>query len=202
MSNLANSTNSPNEQSVVWHPSAVSSADRPFLGATLWLTGLSGSGKSSLGVELEKALVNAGRPAFLLDGDNLRHGLTADLGFTEGDRKENIRRTAEVALLFAQAGVVVIVALISPFAAERQHAKDIHHRAQMPFYEIFIDTPLELCEQRDPKGMYQRARQGLIKNFTGIDSPYERPTEANRVVSPDGRTPTVIAHELLASLEF
>ena len=129
-------------------------------GATVWLTGLPASGKSTIAARLERALVEAGRPAYLLDGDNVRHGLSGDLGFSPGDRAENIRRVAHVARLFADAGVVAIVSLVSPSAADRALARELHEAAGLPFVEVFVDTPVEVAERRDPKGLYARARAG------------------------------------------
>ena len=154
---------------VTWHDGEVGRNDRPSQGATVWLTGLSGSGKSTVAVVLEQLLVGLGRPAYRLDGDNLRLGLNADLGFTTADRDENVRRAGEVARLFAEAGVVAIVPLISPYRTGRDHARKIHLEAGLPFYEVFVDTPLSICEQRDPKGLYVKARAGEIKGFTGIN---------------------------------
>jgi bifunctional enzyme CysN/CysC len=139
----------------------------------VWLTGLSGAGKSTIANLLEKRLHAMGKRTYLLDGDNVRHGLNKDLGFTPEDRVENIRRIAEVAKLMADAGVIVITAFISPFRAERAMARDLMESGE--FIEVFIDTPLEVAERRDPKGLYKKARRGELKNFTGIDSPYERP---------------------------
>ncbi|MDL9936181.1 adenylyl-sulfate kinase [Gordonia sp. ABSL1-1] len=185
---------------VVWQSSKVTRDQRPHQGATIWLTGLSGSGKSSLAVELERRFVAEGRPAYLMDGDNLRHGLNSDLGFSDDDRRENIRRTSEVAALFADSGSVSIVSLISPFASERERAREIHAERGLPFYEVFIDTPLELCEQRDPKGLYAKARRGEISQFTGIDSPYERPADADIVVTPADGGPAEVAESVLRNL--
>jgi bifunctional enzyme CysN/CysC len=126
-------------------------------------------------MELERRLVASGRPAYVLDGDNLRHGLNSNLGFSPADRKENIRRVAEVAKLLADAGVVAIVSLVSPYREDRDNARQLHQEAQLPFLEVFVDTPLEVCERRDPKGMYAKARRGEIQDFTGIDAPYEAP---------------------------
>ena len=148
-------------------------------GATVWLTGLSGAGKSTIAARVEQALVAAGRPAFVLDGDNLRLGLNADLGFGEADRVENVRRVGEVARLMAEAGVVVLVALISPFRAGRDAARAAHAAAGVGFHEVFVDVPLAVCEQRDPKGLYARARRGEVASMTGIDSPYEPPLQAD-----------------------
>jgi bifunctional enzyme CysN/CysC len=153
-------------------------------GATIWLTGLSGSGKSTIATHVEQMLVASVRPAYILDGDNLRTGLNADLGFSDDDRRENIRRVGEVARLMADSGVVVLVPVISPFRDARDSVREMHQAARLPFFEVFVDTPLEECERRDPKGMYERARRGDITNFTGIDSPYEPPLAADLVVRP------------------
>jgi len=147
-------------------------------GITLWMTGLSGSGKSTISVLLEHALVAKQPRAYFvyrLDGDNLRFGLNRDLGFAPEDRKENVRRVAEVSKLFAEAGAIVIAGLISPYAADRQYAREVHANSSLPFMEVFIDAPLSTVEERDPKGLYKKAREGKIKGFTGIDAPYERP---------------------------
>lgn len=189
----------------VWHPGHVSREDRwstsVRAGATLWFTGLSGSGKSSVAVEVERLLVADGRSSYLLDGDNLRHGLNGDLGFSDEDRTENVRRVGEVARLFADAGVVALVPLISPFRAGRDHARQVHEVAGLPFAEIFIDTPLEICEQRDPKGLYAQARAGSLTGMTGIDAPYEPPLEpALRLVPADGDV-TAMALRVIALLD-
>ncbi|WP_433579904.1 adenylyl-sulfate kinase [Nocardia brasiliensis] len=185
---------------VVWHSTAVGRDERVTRGLTVWLTGLSGSGKSTVAVELERRLVAAGRPAFLLDGDNLRHGLNADLGFSAADRVENVRRVGEVARLFADAGVVAVVSLISPYRADRDRVRAAHLAAGIPFVEVFVDTPLEVCEARDPKGMYAKARAGEISGFTGIDDPYEAPTDAELVLRPDHGDPAAMAATILARL--
>ena len=143
----------------------------------IWLTGLSGAGKSTIADALEQALVTDGYHTYLLDGDNVRMGLCRDLGFSDADREENIRRIAEVARLFADAGLIVITAFISPFRRDRALARDII--GAETFIEVFVDTPLSECERRDPKGLYGKARAGMIKNFTGIDSAYERPEAAD-----------------------
>ncbi|MGY0498930.1 adenylyl-sulfate kinase [Nocardia sp. FBN12] len=187
-------------QSLVWHRSAVSRAERGHAGVTVWLTGLSGSGKSTLAVELERQLVAAGRPAYLLDGDNLRHGLNAGLGFSPADRDENVRRVAEVAALFADSGAVAIVSVISPFTAQRANARTTHDDRELPFHEVFVDTPLAVCESRDPKGLYAKARAGELPGFTGIGSPYERPEHADLVITPDLGTPAEIAAHVLREL--
>ncbi|MGN6147053.1 MAG: adenylyl-sulfate kinase, partial [Rhizomicrobium sp.] len=149
----------------------------------LWFTGLSGSGKSTIANLVERKLFAQGRHNYLLDGDNIRHGLNRDLGFTDADRVENIRRVGEVAKLFADSGLIVLVSFISPFRSERRMARDL--LAPGEFIEVFVDTPIEVCMQRDPKGLYEKARAGQIKNFTGIDSPYESP-EAAEIVLPGG----------------
>ena len=169
------------KDNLTWHESGVTGDQRTAVtggpGCTVWITGLSGSGKSSIGMALEEILINSGRAAFVLDGDNVRHGLNADLGFTNADRRENIRRVSEVANLICQTGVVAIVTFISPFAADRATARRIHAESGHQFIEVFVDTALEVCEARDPKGLYARARAGEITGFTGIDSPYEPPLE-------------------------
>jgi bifunctional enzyme CysN/CysC len=154
-------------------------------GATVWLTGLPASGKSTLAAAVERRLVEAGRPAYLLDGDNLRHGLNGDLGFSEADRAENVRRTAHVACLLADAGVVALVSLVSPYAAERDRARALHADAGLPFSEVWVATPPADCEARDPKGLYARARRGELTGLTGVDAPYEPPAAAELVVTPE-----------------
>ncbi|WP_028478443.1 adenylyl-sulfate kinase [Nocardia sp. CNY236] len=183
---------------VIWHSTAVERDERATRGLTVWLTGLSGSGKSTVAVELERRLVAAGRPAFLLDGDNLRHGLNSDLGFSAADRAENVRRVGEVARLFADAGVVAVVSLISPYRADRDRVRAAHEAAGIPFLEVFVDTPLAVCEARDPKGMYAKARAGEIHGFTGVDDPYETPTNADIVLRPDHGDPASMAATIIA----
>jgi adenylyl-sulfate kinase len=151
-------------------------------GATLWMTGLPGSGKSTIASGVESALLGAGRSAYVLDGDNLRHGLNGDLGFSADDRTENVRRTAEVSALLADAGVVVLVALVSPYRADRDAARAVHAARELPFLEIHVATSLEECERRDPKGLYARARAGEITGLTGVDDPYEPPAAPEVVV--------------------
>jgi bifunctional enzyme CysN/CysC len=155
--------------------------------AVVWLTGLSGAGKSTLANTLEKRLHALGKRTYLLDGDNVRHGINKDLGFTAADRVENIRRVAEIAKLMVDAGVIVITAFISPFRAERQMARELLESGE--FIEVFVDTPLAVAEARDPKGLYKKARRGELKNFTGIDSPYEAPEAAE--IRVDTSTVTV-----------
>jgi bifunctional enzyme CysN/CysC len=184
----------------VWHPSALDRTERPSLGATVWFTGLSGSGKSTVAVEVERLLVEAGRPAYLLDGDNLRHGLNGDLGFSAADRAENVRRVGHVARLLADAGVVALVPLISPYRADRELVRALHAEADLPFVEVFVDTPIELCEQRDPKGLYKKARAGEITGFTGIDDPYEAPASPELVLRPEDGDATAMAAAVLELL--
>lgn len=164
-------------QNVHWQALEVTREQRAELKhqkpAVLWLTGVSGAGKSTLANLVDKKLTSMNRHTFLLDGDNVRHGLSKDLGFTEADRAENIRRITEVAKLMTDAGLIVITAFISPFRAERKVVRETMRPGE--FYEIFIDTPLEVAEARDVKGLYKKARAGQLKNFTGIDSPYEPP---------------------------
>jgi bifunctional enzyme CysN/CysC len=185
---------------VVWHAGNVTRDQRPHQGATVWLTGLSGSGKSTVAVEVEHRLVAEGRPAYILDGDNLRHGLNADLGFSPEDRAENIRRVSEVARLMADAGVVALVPVISPYRADRDRARAIHRAAAVPFLEVFVDTPLAVCEARDPKGLYARARAGEITGFTGIDAPYEAPEGPDLRLTPTDGDPADQAAAVLALL--
>jgi bifunctional enzyme CysN/CysC len=190
---------------VVWHPSSLDRDERAgalgHRGATIWFTGLSGSGKSTVAAACERLLVADGRPAYLLDGDNLRHGLNGDLGFSAADRDENVRRVAEVARLFADAGVVALVPLISPYRAARDGARALHEVAGVPFYEVFVDTPLEVCEERDPKGLYAKARAGELTGMTGIDDPYEAPGSPDLVITPDDGRAVAAATRVLALLD-
>jgi len=196
---------SPN---VVWHESGMPRPARwsaaGVHGATVWFTGLSGSGKSTIAGLVEARLTEAGTLAYTLDGDNLRHGLNGDLGFSADDRAENVRRVGEVARLFADAGVVALVPLISPYRAGRDHARALHEAAGLEFVEVFVDTPIEECEARDPKGLYREAREGRITGFTGVDDPYEAPIRPELVVGRDGEPAAVAAArvlELLRSLD-
>jgi bifunctional enzyme CysN/CysC len=193
---------SPN---VVWHDSTLPRRQRwkqlGLEGATVWFTGFSGSGKSTLAVEVERQLVERHRSAYLLDGDNLRHGLNGDLGFSAGDRTENVRRVAEVARLFADAGLVSLVPLISPYRAGRDAARQLHEAAGLRFLEVFVDTPFELCEQRDPKGLYAKARRGELAGFTGIDDPYEAPLTPDLVVTTADHSVVELAAAVVAALE-
>ncbi|CUU25039.1 adenosine 5'-phosphosulfate kinase [Duffyella gerundensis] len=169
------------DENVVWHAHPVTRDAREqqhgHRGVVLWFTGLSGSGKSTVAGAVEEALHQAGVSSYLLDGDNVRHGLCSDLGFSDADRKENIRRVGEVAKLMVDAGLVVLTAFISPHRAERQMVRDTLDDGQ--FIEVFVDTPLAICEARDPKGLYKKARAGELRNFTGIDAVYEVPEQAD-----------------------
>ena len=164
---------------VSWHEGEISRLDRhkilPQTGATVWFTGLSGSGKSTIAVALEKALHSDSILSYRLDGDNVRMGINKNLGFSEQDRKENIRRIGEVCKLFGDAGIIVISSFISPYSEDRNEVRILHDDADLKFIEVFVDCPLEIAEGRDPKGLYKKARAGEIKNFTGIDDPYEMP---------------------------
>jgi adenylyl-sulfate kinase len=166
---------------VTWHSSTVAREQRwdtlGQRGATVWFTGLPASGKSTVSAALEVRLIEEGRAAYRLDGDNLRHGVCGDLGFSAEDRDRNVRRTAEVARLFADAGLIAVVSIVSPYAAARTAARELHERDGLRFVEVFVNTPLEVCEQRDPKGLYARARAGELHGFTGVDDPYEPPRE-------------------------
>ena len=178
-------TQSPN---VKWQRSELTRQARweslGHAGATIWFTGLPGAGKSTIAGAVEERLVEAGRPAFLLDGDNLRHGLNGDLGFDEDARCENVRRTAHVARLFAEAGTVALVSLVSPSLTDRKAAEMLHAAHELHFIEVFVDAPLEVCEERDPKGLYARARAGDLPGLTGVGAPYEAPTRPTSCFAP------------------
>jgi adenylylsulfate kinase len=177
---------------VHWHEGEIQREHRHALlgqqGATLWFTGLSGSGKSTVAVALEDALYKRGKLAYRLDGDNIRHGINRNLGFSAEDRKENIRRIGEVAKLFVDCGVIVLTSFISPYRADRDLARALHEESGMPFIEVYVDCALEEAEKRDPKGLYKKARAGEIKNFTGIDDPYEAPEAAEIHLRTDRMT--------------
>jgi adenylyl-sulfate kinase len=176
----------PRSPDVRWHASHLTPEERKralgYAGVTVWLTGLPASGKSVLATELERRLVEQRRPAYILDGDNLRHGLSGDLGFDREARQENIRRVGHVAALLADAGVVVLASLVSPYASDREAARRLHASLGLPFVEVFVDTPLEECARRDPKGLYARARAGELRGMTGVDAPYEPPEAPELVV--------------------
>ena len=180
---------------VVWQHGRVSPGDRAqalrHRGATLWFTGLSGAGKSTVAVELERLLIERRVNAYRLDGDNVRHHLNKDLGFSPDDRRENIRRVAEVSRLFSDAGVVVLVALISPYRVDRDRARRMHDELGLAFFEVFVDTPLAECERRDAKGLYAKARSGELAEFTGVSAPYEAPSAPDvRLTPSDGSAET------------
>ena len=186
---------------VVWHAATVDRAARwnrhRLRGATVWFTGLSGSGKSTLANAVAARLFELDRPAYVLDGDNVRHGLNADLGFSAEDRAENVRRVGEVAALMADAGLVALVPVISPYRADRDRVRQAHHKTDLSFVEVFVDTPLDICEQRDPKGLYAKARAGEITGMTGIDDPYEAPERPELRLVPgdlDAAVAAVIDH--------
>ncbi|HBZ30561.1 MAG TPA: adenylyl-sulfate kinase [Nitrosomonas nitrosa] len=176
---------SPTFKHIVWHHATVTRIRREALnghrGAILWFTGLSGAGKSTLAHAVEEELHQNGYRTFVLDGDNIRHGLCSDLGFTPEDRIENIRRVGEVAKLFMQAGIIVLTAFISPYRVERERVRGLVEHGD--FIEIYCDSPVEICESRDVKGLYKKARAGLIPEFTGISSPYETPLNPELIVS-------------------
>jgi adenylylsulfate kinase len=164
---------------VTWHDGEVSRAERYEIlgqrGATIWFTGLSGSGKSTIAVALEKELLRLGKVSYRLDGDNVRMGINKNLGFSEEDRHENIRRIGEVSKLFCDAGTIALSSFISPYRVDRNAVRELHEAASLPFIEVFVDCSLAVAEDRDPKGLYKKARAGEIKGFTGIDDPYEAP---------------------------
>jgi len=194
---------------ITWHEGHVSREDRQRLlgqkGATVWFTGLSGCGKSTIAFTVEHALVERGRLAYVLDGDNVRHGLNKNLGFSEADRMENIRRIGEVAKLFADAGCITLTSFISPYRRDRDRARQIHAEAGLPFIEVFVDVPIDECEKRDPKGLYQKARDALAAGkgmgFTGVDDPYEPPLSPEIVLQNDRITPQQAAAEVIRCLE-
>jgi adenylylsulfate kinase len=188
---------------IVWHQGNVTRADREKINGhkacTVWLTGLSGSGKSTIAVDLEKRLCERGVRTYILDGDNIRHGLNKNLGFSPEDRTENIRRIGEVAKLFTDAGVVALTAFISPYRADRDQVRKI--MADGDFVEVHVDCPVEVCEQRDVKGLYKKARAGEIKEFTGISAPYEAPEKPELTINTAGQSVEESAKQILAYLE-
>ena len=177
---------------VTWHDGEVSREDRYRTlgqrGATIWFTGLSGSGKSTIAVAIEKELHRMGKVSYRLDGDNVRLGINKNLGFSEEDRHENIRRIGEVAKLFCDAGTIALSSFISPYRVDRNRVRELHEAAGLPFIEVFVDCSLEVAEERDPKGLYKKARAGEIKGFTGIDDPYETPVRAEIHLHTDQMT--------------
>ncbi len=188
----------------VWHEPAVSREQRwahhHVHGATVWLTGLSGSGKSTIADALSRELLQRSVLGYVLDADNLRHGLNANLGFTDADRTENVRRVGEVARLFADAGIVAIVPIISPFAADRARVRVAHEGAGLDFVEVHVAASLEECERRDTKGMYGKVRRGEMSGLSGVDAPYEAPTSPDVVVARDGESVTESVRRVLEHL--
>jgi len=194
---------------ITWHEGHVGRAEREALlgqkGATVWFTGLSGSGKSTIAFTVEHALVQRKHLAYVLDGDNIRHGLNKNLGFSAEDREENIRRIGEVAKLFADAGLITLTSFISPYARDRDQVRRLHEQAALPFIEVFVNTPIGVCEQRDPKGLYKKARaalaQGKGMGFTGVDDPYEAPPKPEIAISAEKITPQEAAAVVIEYLE-
>ena len=190
---------------ITWHEGHVTREERAALlkqqGATLWFTGLSGSGKSTIAFTLEHALVSQGRLAYVLDGDNIRHGLNKNLGFSAADREENIRRIGEVAKLFADCGVLTMTSFISPYRKDRELVRSLHSEAGLPFIEVYMATPIETCEQRDPKGLYKKARAGQLKGFTGVDDPYEAPLTPELTIDATATSPQQAAQQVLEYLK-
>jgi adenylylsulfate kinase len=188
---------------ITWHTGKISRQDRKELmqqtGVTIWLTGLSGSGKSTIAVELEHALIENNHQAYILDGDNVRHGLNSNLGFSPEDRTENIRRIGEVAKLFTDANIITITAFISPYKADRDEARKVQEDGE--FIEVYVKCPLEVCEERDVKGLYKKARAGEIKEFTGISAPYEEPDKAELVIDSSELSVEESTRTILAYLE-
>lgn len=190
----------PVSDDVVWDPAPVTRDARwraaGQRGGTVWFTGLPAAGKSTLARAVEASLIDAGRLAYRLDGDNLRHGLCGDLGFSAEDRTENVRRTAHVACMLADAGAICVVALVSPFRADRARARAAHVALDLPFLEVHVATPLAVCEQRDPQRLYARARRGELTGMTGVDDPYEEPLTPDLRVTPEDEPADVVAWAL------
>jgi adenylylsulfate kinase len=190
---------------ITWHEGHVTREERGKMlrqkGATIWFTGLSGSGKSTIAFTLEHALIQRRRLVYVLDGDNIRHGLNKNLGFSAADREENIRRIGEVAKLFCDAGLITMTSFISPYRQDRDGVRALHQKDALPFIEVFVNTPIATCETRDPKGLYKKARAGELKNFTGIDDPYEAPTTPELTIDATSTSPQDATVLLLAYLE-
>jgi len=202
---LVDEINTVRATNITWHEGHVARVHREKLlnqrGATLWFTGLSGSGKSTVAFTLEHQLMERGHLAYVLDGDNIRHGLNKNLGFSATDRVENIRRIGEVAKLYADTAIISITSFISPYRADREIARTIHSEGGLPFLEIYLSTSLSVCEQRDPKGLYKKARAGQIKNFTGIDDPYESPDAPEMSLDTAILTPPECAQLIIGELK-
>lgn len=194
---------------ITWHEGHVTPEERNQLlkqkGCTIWFTGLSGSGKSTIAFTLEHALVQRGRLAYVLDGDNIRHGLNKNLGFTAADREENIRRIGEVAKLFADAGLITLTSFISPYRKDRDNVRALHDAGKLPFIEVHCATPIETCESRDPKGLYKKARAAVASGkgmgFTGVDDPYEAPAKPEVTIDATSTSPQDAAAQLIEYLE-
>ncbi len=190
---------------ITWHAGEVTREERHKnlgqSGCTLWMTGLSGSGKSTIAVALEQVLLQRGKHAYRLDGDNIRHGLNKNLGFSAADRAENIRRIGEVAKLFNDAGIIAITSFISPYKADRDQVRELHKKDNLPFLEVYVDAPLDVAESRDPKGLYKKARAGEIKGFTGIDDPFEAPDQPEIHLRTDNLSVEDSVRALLEALE-
>ena len=194
---------------ITWHEGHATREERAALlkqkGATLWFTGLSGSGKSTIAFTLEHALVQRGRLAYVLDGDNIRHGLNKNLGFSAADREENIRRIGEVAKLFADAGIITLTSFISPYRKDRDLVRALHAEAKLTFIEVHVNTPIATCEQRDPKGLYKKARAAVASGkgmgFTGVDDPYEAPLQPELAIDATSVSPQDAAIKLIDYLE-
>src|SRR5215467_13980815 len=178
---------------ITWHEGSVSRGEREQLlgqkGVTVWMTGLSASGKSTIACILEQMLLHNKKHAYRLDGDNIRMGLNKNLGFSAEDRAENIRRIGEVAKLFADTGVITITSFVSPYRKDRDGVRELHKAGTLPFIEVFIDTPVAVCETRDPKGLYAKARAGQLKGFTGVDDPYEEPAQPELTIDCTSTSP-------------
>jgi adenylyl-sulfate kinase len=191
-------------ENIKWHEHHVDRDQRESLlgqrGCTIWFTGLPSSGKSTTAFTLEHELIKRRRLSYVLDGDNVRHGLNRDLGFSKEDREENIRRIAEVAKLYADASVILMTSFISPYRKDRDMARSLHKEAGLGFIEVFVNTPLATCEKRDPKGLYKKARMGMIQGFTGIDDPYEPPLHPELVIDTINNTPEEIVGNIIQYL--
>lgn len=190
---------------ITWHENLTHDERAGFRkqrGVTVWLTGLSASGKSTIACAIEQALLQRGLNAYRLDGDNIRFGLNKDLGFSEADRNENIRRISEVAKLFTDSCCVTLTSFISPYVKDRQTARELHEKDKLPFVEVYVDVPVSVAEQRDPKGLYKKAREGVIKEFTGVSAPYEAPTNAEiHLKNYDGQSIEQSAQTIIEFLE-